>query len=150
MAKNKDSKKPSFRKSPPDTKAPRTNKLLVGSGKSLFRWRIHPNFIDFNHKQYGWHQLSLRAFFAILVSPLHDYENMQWSDLANRQSCHTWKISDIPRDAQIRISERYSERVNDTLFQIDVNEFDRIVGYRDRSIFYVMWYVPNHIWDPIK
>jgi hypothetical protein len=150
MKKNKGDKKTRRDKNPPSGRTTRVNPQFTNIGKANFKWRITPGYIDFDHEKYGWENVPIKKFFDILIKFLHGYEDMEWQSLENRNSCHCWKIADIPSDAQKRIDEKYSDKVNDILYQIDVGELTRIIGFRDRAIFHIMWYDANHEFSPIK
>jgi hypothetical protein len=42
------------------------------------------------------------------------------------------------------------QRDIDILYQVDISEFGRVFGYRDRMLFYLIWHDPNHTVCPFK
>lgn len=112
-----------------------------------FTWAIHKNYIDIRHDEWGWDNIKFREFVKIIVRRLNDLETMAWQEITKRTSCHPMPVQNICSKAQSRINELFKDI--DTLHQIDVSEFGRVWGFRDRSMFYLIWYDPDHTVCPI-
>lgn len=136
-------KKPRVTRVPRVEKKPRTIEDVSGIGKAYFRWRANNKYVDYDHREWGWGHLTCKDFFQILIERLHDYEQTTWDDLAHRQSCHPMPVENIEPDAQERLCEVCSGEI-DSLYQIDISPRCRLWGYRDRTIFYLIWHDPNH------
>ena len=142
MSKHK--KKPRVSENPPQTKkAPRSSEDPNRLGSSSFRWRVNPRYVDYDHKDWGWGKLTCKDFFQILIERLHDYEQMSWDDLSKRNSCHPMPVENIDQNAQARLCQICGIEI-DSLYQVDINPKCRLWGYRDRTIFYLIWHDPNH------
>ncbi|MFC1933087.1 hypothetical protein ACFLXU_05625 [Chloroflexota bacterium] len=136
-------KKPRIAQTPQAKKKPRTIEDISSIGRSYFRWRVNNKYVDYDHKEWGWGHLSCKDFFQILVERLHDYEQTTWDDLSRRQSCHPMPIDIIEPEAQGRLCELCGSEV-DSLYQVDISQRCRLWGYRDRTIFYLIWHDPEH------
>ena len=112
-----------------------------------FRWRVISKYIDYEDEEWGWGKIDIRHFFQRLLPRLHEYETMTWSELFNRQSCHAWDVNDIPGNAQRKLQGKYPE--HDTFHQIDMEKPCRLLGFRDRQMFYLIWHDPNHTICPM-
>jgi len=133
---------------PPTVKKPRIPSGINTVEQGFFRWRVSRNYIDLDHEEWGWGKLSIENFFAILIDRFHDYETMTWQDIGRRKSCHSTLVQNICNKAQSRLQGMQKDI--DLLYQVDISEFGRVFGYRDRAFFYLIWHDPNHTVCPIK
>jgi hypothetical protein len=136
-------KRPRTRYIPQQDKVPRKIEEPNNLGSSYFKWKVNDRFVDYDHKEWGWGQLTCRDFFKILTERLHEYESMTWDDLSRRHSCHNMPVENIEKTAQDRLCDICDAEV-DSLYQVDINPRCRLWGYRDRTIFYLIWHDPNH------
>ena len=113
-----------------------------------FCWRVSDKFIDYDDEKWGWGNVQMRDFFHRLLPRLQEYETMRWDELFRRQSCHAWIISDLPKDAQRKLRKKYPEL--DTFHQVDMEQPCRLLGFRDRQDFYLIWHDPNHDICPLQ
>ena len=137
------SKKPRASHNPPPYKKPRSIENVDSIGAQLFRWRVNNKYVDYDHTDWGWGKLSCKDFFNILVDRLHDFEQSTWADLEKRRSCHPMPVENIEAKAQQRLNEICGDEI-DSLYQVDINRRCRLWGYRDRTIFFLIWHDPNH------
>jgi len=136
-------KKPRSTQQPHPQKKPRSIEDVGNIGTQLFRWRVNNKYVDYDHMDWGWGKLSCRDFFNILIDRLHDFEQTTWADLEKRKSCHPMPVENIEAKAQQRLSETCGDEI-DSLYQVDITPKCRLWGYRDRTIFYLIWHDPNH------
>ena len=136
-------KKPHISHNPPPQRKPRSIEDVGTIGAQLFRWRANNKYIDYDHTDWGWGKLSCRDFFNILIARLHDFEQSTWADLEKRKSCHPMPVENIEDKAQQRLYEICGDEI-DSLYQVDINQQCRLWGYRDRTIFYLIWHDPKH------
>lgn len=142
------SKKAVNRLNPKLAKIPRTYEDVAASESQNFTWKIHKNYIDIGHDEWGWNNFGFRDFVTIILRRFHDYETMTWQQICLRPSFHPKPINEISTQAQSRIMQLFNDI--DTLHQLDVSEFGRVWGYRKRGTFYLIWYDPKHTVCPFK
>ena len=142
------SKKPRASSKPSPQKRPRTIEDVSRIGSQFFRWRVSNKYIDYDHADWGWGKLSCRDFFQILIDRLHAFEQSSWGDLEKRQSCHPMPVENIEASAQQRLNEICGDEI-DSLYQVDISPRCRLWGYRDRTIFFLIWHDPNHTVYPV-
>ena len=112
-----------------------------------FKWRVHNNYIDYDHEEWGWGKVTIQKFFKELLNRLQDYETMTWDEILHRDSCHDMEVSKLCAEAQRRLFQIHSDI--DTLHQLDMEQPCRLWGYRDRQILYLIWHDPNHNVYPV-
>jgi hypothetical protein len=134
--------KPRSNQIPNSSRVPRTMEEPNKLGSSFFRWRVNSKYVDLQHPEWGWGRLNCKDFFNILMERLHEFEQMTWDDLASRKSCHPMPVEHICAAAQKQLSQVCDEI--DSLYQVDISPKCRLWGYRDRTIFYLIWHDPNH------
>jgi len=140
--------RPSLVRQPDVKKAPHTSNEINKVESRLFRWRINSNYIDLDHKEWGWGNLDIGGFFGILEKHLHRYETTEWKELKRQESCHPLPIEEIVPRAQERICNKCPGV--DSLFQVSVGQIPRVWGVRKEDILYLVWYDPEHTVYPVK
>jgi hypothetical protein len=128
-------------------KVPRIAENVDSLNSLTFKWRAVARYIDYNHEEWGWGQVTIQEFFQNLLPRLQSYETMTWNDMFQRKSCHSMEVNKICGKAQQRISKMLPDI--DTLHQIDMNQLCRLWGYRDRQILYLIWHDPHHTVYPV-
>jgi len=123
-------------------KTPRISKDANKLGQQFFRWRVHYDYIDLDHEEWGWGYLQIADFFNILVNRLHSYEDMTWDDLVSRRHCHPMPVTKIEIKAQNRLSKKCADI--DTLHSIDINKKCRVWGHKIGRSLYLIWHDPQH------
>ena len=108
----------------------------------LFRWRVSPYYIDYDHEEWGWGRVPITEFFEILINRLQDLEDMTWEDILKRKHCHDMSLDQIVGKAQDRLREVCGDI--DTLHQVDVDKLGRLWGFRDRRTLFLIWRDKNH------
>lgn len=136
-------KKPRVARVPTTDKKPRTKEDVDAIGSELFRWRVNNRYVDYDHEEWGWGRLTCKDFFQILIERLHNFEQSTWDNLSKRQSCHSMPIENIVPKARERLCEICDNEI-DSLYQVDINPRCRLWGYRDRTVFYLIWHDPHH------
>lgn len=113
-----------------------------------FIWRVHNDYIDYNHPQFGWDGVNIVYFLKKIIQSLQGYEGFTWQEVMQKKHCHPWGVDDIPRECAKRLVERQIDI--EQLYQIPLGSLPRIIGYRDRQIFYLMWWDGKHEFCPTK
>jgi hypothetical protein len=142
------SKEPVAGARPAEGKRPRTTSDIKNLKNRLFKWRVSYDYIELDHAKWGWGSVDIRLFFDILTGRLHELESMAWSEVDKRKHCHPWRIDNLDSEARKAVEKHCPDR--DLLYQIDISKLGRIIGYRDREVFYLMFYDPNHEWYKTK
>lgn len=145
---SKSKKQISLAKSPSSNKVPRTIDDIGTLDQTFFKWRVKSNYIDFEHPEWGWSNLSLEDFFGLPLNRLHEYEKMEWQEVLKRNSCHPLPIDKIVSRAQDRLLEKSLEI--ELLHQVDFSELGRIWGHKIGQYFYLIWYDPKHTVYPVN
>ena len=74
---------------------------------------------------------------------LKNYESMTWGSIAqNQHHNHSVEVSKLDKRARKRLEELGVEV--DELFRFRLNGTQRVWGIRDREVFYILWWDPNH------
>ncbi len=133
---------------PPSVKTPKKLKDPISYDSSNFSWRVHNSYIDYDHPQFGWQGVHILLFLKKIIQALQSYETQTWHELKQKDHCHPWGTDEIPRDCYRRLEERQIDV--DQLYQIPLGNKPRIIGYKDRQIFYLMWWDKEHAFCPTK
>lgn len=142
VAKKQNKKKPRHKFEPFVAKKPSSKEDPNKSDHEFFVWRIYDRYIDYNHPEYGWDKIGTTYFLKEIVQELQGYEGLTWIEVKCKPHCHPWEIDKLQKDLISRLEER--EIVVDELFQISFGNKPRLIGYKERKIFYPMWYDPEH------
>ncbi|MDO8670950.1 MAG: hypothetical protein Q7O66_05905 [Dehalococcoidia bacterium] len=110
--------------------------------EATFRWKVSPEYIELEHKEWGWRQIPIERFFHILASHLHRFEDTAWHELDRQKHCHPVPAAKIEKPAQVLLRDRQPGM--ETLYQVGVGGPARVWGYRAKDVLYLMWYDPNH------
>lgn len=114
-----------------------------------FIWAIQSDQIDWKHEYYGFTENVLNDFATAIKPKLDNYCTMTWSEVNNRQHCHSWDASNsrISIDMRNRLIELYKNDIDktpETLYQINLDGTHRIWGYKKDSVFYILFNDPEH------
>jgi len=146
MAKNKPNKSKAL--NPQSNKIPHKLQDPISYDASNFSWRVHNNYMDYDHLEFGWDKVEILLFLQKIVQALQRYEGLTWHEVKERRYCHPWGFEDIPKECSRRLEERQIDI--DQLYQIGLGNKPRIIGYKDRAIFYLMWWDAEHKFCPTK
>ena len=146
MAKGKPQKKRAY--NPKFDRTPRKLTDPISLDDTNFKWRVHNSYIDYDHQQFGWRKVKIIHFLRKIVQLLQSYEGLKWHEVKRKPHCHPWGLDEIPKECYSRLKERQIDI--EQLFQIGLGNKPRIIGYKTRSIFYLMWYDPDHKFCPTK
>ena len=146
MAKREPSKRKGI--NPKSDKYPRKLSDPISYDDKNFSWRVHDNFIDYDHPEFGWTKVEIIHFLRKIVQALQSYEGLKWHDVKKKPHCHYWGLDKIPTECYARLAERQIDI--EELFQIGLGNKPRIIGYKTGSIFYLMWYDPDHRFCPTE
>jgi hypothetical protein len=133
---------------PQSDRIPRKIQDPISYDASNFLWRVNNNYIDYDHPEFGWGKVEILFFLQKIVQALQGYEGLTWHEVKQKGHCHPWGLDDIPRECSNRLEERQIDI--EQLYQIGLGNKPRIIGYKDREIFYLMWWDAKHKFCPTK
>lgn len=146
MAKKKPKKNKAL--NPPSDRVPRKLQDPISYDDSNFSWRVHNNYIDYNHPEFGWRNVEILYFLKKIVQTLQSYEGLVWHEVKQKQHCHPWGLDEIPTECYRRLEERQIDISE--LYQIPLGNKPRIIGYKTGRIFYLIWWDAEHRFCPTK
>ena len=127
---------------PATDQSPRTAADVDWIRKASPVWRTH--LMDFDGP-FGWSSVSADGMRKIQTS-LKSYESMKWQDIDSKKSCGAIELRDVDaksRAARTRlVAIGYSQF--ETLYKLRVDTKSRIWGIRDRHVFQLLWWDPDH------
>jgi hypothetical protein len=133
---------------PTQTKSPRAIAEPTSDDSANFCWRVHPRYIDYEQAKLGWNKIGLAESVLPIIRKLQDYEGLTWFEVKAKEHCHPWEMHEVPTEFAKRLQERNLDV--DAIFQICFGSKPRVFGYKDRKIFYLIWYDYNHEFWPTK
>ena len=79
-----------------------------------------------------------------LLKALHAYEKMTWSEIEQAPHCHSWSSTDDwEDDARVRL-QSLGLHQKEGWWQLRGGNMQRIFGYREGSVFNVVWHDLKH------
>lgn len=128
----------------PDTsKTPKSNKDLSDANLS-FSWRVNDKYIDYDYEKLGWCNCDSVTLLKNAIKGLQEYEGLTWQQVRERnENNHPWDFMSLPPELRKRLQELKLDYLQE-LYQIALARKPRIWGYKEISIFYLIWYDPHH------
>ncbi|MHA1541133.1 MAG: hypothetical protein ACTSXL_01405 [Alphaproteobacteria bacterium] len=120
--------------------------------KENFQYIFSKEYIDFDDKEYGFDKLSFQEYFCKLVTYFDHLTQSSWKQIEDRigrgskkkPSNHSFTYEDIKcKKTRKRFFNKCGEQCS-VLFQIALTNKIRIHGFKNGSIFYPIWYDPEH------
>ncbi len=131
---------------PKSDKIPRKLNDPISYEEAHFSWRVHDNYIDYDEPKLGWRKVTITECLKVIIPALQSYEGLEWREVRLKVHCHSWGLDEIPTGFYNRLLER---RIDvDGLFQISLGSTRRVFGHKDGSLFYLIWYDPDHKFWP--
>ena len=133
-------KKPVARKEPQRSKNPR----LAESPESLNGRRIswHLGLID-DDGPFGWQTVSRAELFDICRSKFKSFETMTWNEVLGRRH-HQLSPDSLSEAAKARLRAINQDDAIEQIVSFALGGKPRVIGIRDRAIFKILWYDPQH------
>ena len=143
-SKKKSSRNPRQNKNPAAvSKNPRSAPSSVNSEN--FRWNTKNADLC---GEYGWDRVKLRILFNKIIPKLQQYETMTWGEIEGEGS-HFINVDNCSQEARRRLREIELDDL-EQLFSLRIGGRERIFGRRGGSVFYVLWWDPDHKISPSK
>ena len=133
---------------PKSERTPRRVQDPVSYDSMNFSWRVHNNYIDYDHPEFGWNKVEILYFLKKIVQSLQSFEGLTWHDVKQKRHCHQWGLYEIPTECYNRLEEHQIDITE--LYQIPLGNKPRIIGYKTGKIFYLLWWDKDHKFCPTK
>jgi len=99
--------------------------------------------------KWGWINLDRHTLTQVILRKIKKFETMKWGEIQKQRSKHhSMPVANICSDAQKRLKEIGIFDI-DELFSFNINGKKRIWGLKDRFIFEVLWWDPEHEVYPV-
>lgn len=125
---------------------------VVDFGKRSPVWRFHAFDLDGPHGEdaepYGWKCMN-RTELCDLRTKLGHLESMTWNEMIRNRHCHPISHKQLSKEARDRLDELKYDDI-DGLFQISFSNTERLFGIKDRYIFKILWWDPDHKVYPVE
>lgn len=129
-------RKPSKKNSPIQRDDPR--RFNAPSQKAYPEFKVDQ--LD-NHEKWGFHQLDF-LHIKTIFQKIFQFQKMTWQELEYHGS-HLVSIKKLCHHARERLEEIGNEDV-DELFSLRFSGKERLWGIKDRNVFWILWWDPNH------
>ena len=90
---------------------------------------------------FGWYLCQETVLW--LLDILKDRQGINWNHLTQGNKSHNIPVVDLEKNAQQRLAQLQLDDYEE-LFSMRITGKQRIFGIRDRNIFHVLWWDPNH------
>lgn len=138
MSKRK-KKRPSQKVHPSPKRQPRGIEKAKDTEFKPIAW--HLRIVD-KEGQWGWNKVDQTTFWKVSFPKICNFETMTYNEILG-PTHHEVQVIDIFRDAQRRL-EQIEQDDTDQLVSFHIEGKKVIWGIRDRNIFKVLWWDPNH------
>lgn len=143
-SKKKSSRKPRQKQNPSAvSKTPKSTPASINSEN--FRWNTKTADLG---GEYGWDRVELKTLFSEIIPKLQQYETMTWGEVEGKKS-HFIDVDNCSKEAQKRLKEIDLDDL-EQLFSLRIGGRERVFGWRRGSVFYVLWWDPDHKIFPSK
>ncbi len=96
------------------------------------------------HGRWGADSVDLEQFWSELYKKLSSYESMTWGQIEiDRKRNHSVAVASVTKEARDRLSHLNLDDV-DQLYRFRFDGTSRLWGIRDRELFKLLWWDPNH------
>ena len=93
---------------------------------------------------WGWRHLIQSHIWEALHDKLSNFEKMTWSEIEkNRKYNHSVEVWNLSTEAQNRLRQIKNDNIGE-LFRFRLNGKQRLWGIRDRAVFKILWWDPEH------
>jgi len=132
-------KRAAWSKNPSSKKSPRGAEKVTPIENQPIVWRV--GVLD-KDGPWSWESTSLAESWVEMHSKMKDLESMTFGGVMKAGS-HPIPCSRLIPDAQKRLRE-INQNDLDELFSLRLSGKQRIWGIRDRNVFKILWWDPNH------
>ena len=108
-------------------------------------WRF--SIMDFDGP-FGCHTLNADKVRTV-HKRLSSFESMTWNEIGRSNDSHFISVKSIGKDAQNRLAEIEQDDA-EQLYSLRITGKERVWGIRDRHIFKLLWWDPEHEVYPVE
>lgn len=92
---------------------------------------------------FGWGVvLNDGGFWQGVLPKLQYFESMTWTEIVGKRH-HAIPFGSLSREAKQRLTELNMDDIEE-VFSLALGGRERVVGIRDRGVFRVLWWDPEH------
>lgn len=136
---NRKEKKPKQAVKPTGGKQPRGAKKAELSEELGLVWNCE---IFDSGGQWSWNTLDARTWWREIIRGVLSFNSMKWSEILGDRH-HEVNVGRIIKAAQDRLREIGQQDI-ESLVSLALSGTKRIWGIRDRNVFKVLWWDPEH------
>lgn len=132
----------------PGRRSARTGVVPESFDRQTLCWHI--GLIDWDHKDWGWRQISPEEWTAQIAEYGKNLETMTWAELLNAAggrsagtNHHPLPLDDLSKTAQERLVALKLDDA-DSIFSLRLTATIRVYGIRDGRVFKALWYDKHH------
>lgn len=107
-------------------------------------WRI--GSVDFAGP-WGWDNIGEATILKIIHDKIKSFESMTWAEIEGDKN-HFMPVGKVSKCAKQRLREIGLDD-RDTLFSFRLSGKQRIWGYREEAVLYILWWDPEHTVYPV-
>jgi hypothetical protein len=117
---------------------------LANSEQEKLSWQV--SLVDYEG-DWGWQSIDANTL-KFIIDKLAQFETMKWAEVLSTGS-HPLQVKHLCAAAQQRLQELHVED-EDELFSLRLSAKQRLWGIRDRHLYKILWYDPNHTVYPVE
>ena len=133
------SKKPRVERGPPAHRSPRSLDPVQHLESLRPLWRTGAIDLD---GRWGWRVVEAEVILQDVVTRLHDYETMPWTQFRGKLN-HDVELPSLCANARRRLREIGKDDL-DSLFSIRIDGKRRVWAVRSANILHLLWWDPEH------
>jgi hypothetical protein len=125
----------------PNRKQPRGAGLVETISAGKFGWDTRRAEVV---GAFSWKNCDHTTLLRDVVPKLQECQSLSWEKLGQNGS-HQVLVSNLCKEAQERLKTHFDPDGNiDRLYSLRISGKQRIWGFRDRQVLYVLWWDPEH------
>lgn len=118
-----------------------------------FQWSLE--HCQWSHR--GWDNVTLSSFSDHIIKKLKDCEGQTWHEIetasggkTHGSNSHFIPGNELPKAEREYFIEKDYLRNFEKVFSFRLTGKERLIGFRDKAIFVILWYDPYHEFFPSK
>lgn len=136
-------KKPRHRISINSKKEPRRREIPESTETEKVAWRI--GIIDrYGHDgEWGWNDIKNEVLRTQIIEKMKHLETMTWAEVKKRKTTDFVPFSELCPNARRYLEDLGMDDI-DGLLHLGLSGKERMWGNRERGVFELLWYDPEH------
>ena len=119
------------------------NQNKISFDKMNFNWKFSEKYLDLTHNSYGWDKINTTALFKTAIFGLERFEQMTWEEVKKRKHSHPLDMIYLKNNHKGLYAYAINKGI-EILFQVDVAQKERVIGYKIQDMFFPIWYDKAH------